>query len=152
MILNVNFEKKLTDPLKVVDLIKKIFEIVDETDKLKERFYTIGVNSELEVLYVELVAIGTLNKCYITAKEIFRTAILKGATSIFIVHNHISSIKPSEQDLLFTKAIAFLGYLHDIDLLDSIIVANDGKEFYSISKEHEELFNIKNLQKILEEV
>jgi DNA repair protein RadC len=58
-------------------------------------------------------------------REVFRTAILKNAVSIILVHNHPSqNSSPSSQDLNITEKIAKVGITLGIALVDHVIVTD----------------------------
>ena len=80
-----------------------------------------------KVIKKELVAMGKGNGAYITPREVFRRAIIEGATQIIMVHNHPSGDPtPSEADNeiceTFVKASELLG----IVLLDFIVIGTKG--------------------------
>ena len=67
-------------------------------------------------------------------REIYLRAVLVGAVSIVLVHNHISGVsKPSEQDILITKKISDAGNLIGIRLMDHIIFGS-ANDYYSLKE------------------
>lgn len=87
--------------------------------KDKELICSLGLESE------EICSIS------FTAKDIFRTAIIAGASGLILVHNHPSgNIKPSKEDIEVTKKVICLGELIGIRVIDHIIVTKS--EFQSI--------------------
>ena len=60
-------------------------------------------------------------------REVFKSAILKGACSLILAHNHPSGDpSPSKDDIDLTHRLVEAGRLMGIDVLDHIIVAPPG--------------------------
>jgi DNA repair protein RadC len=56
-----------------------------------------------------------------------KVAILSNAAQLAFIHNHPSGdADPSEDDLLITNRLAECGKLFGIELLDHIIISDDG--------------------------
>jgi DNA repair protein RadC len=73
------------------------------------------------------VSRGTLTSSLVHPREIFQRAILAGAASIIIAHNHPSgALTISEQDRDVTRRIEDVGELIGIPLDDHLIVAESG--------------------------
>ena len=70
---------------------------------------------------------GTINAAIVSTRDIFITALKKGAVSIILVHNHPSGDPtPSSADIKLAEKVAEAGKIMDIALNDSIIIG-DGK-------------------------
>ena len=99
----------------------------------KEHFFIIMCNTKLNVKAVHHVAMGCLDSCITHPREIFRPAIIAGAASIFLVHNHNSnSAAPSPQDREITKQLRKIGELVKIPIRDHIIISNSS--YYSFAQ------------------
>lgn len=123
----------LTSPEKAALFGKQLFK--DYYDR--ERIYVVGVTAKFEPIAVQLISIGTMDACMVDLRCIFRFAILSGAHSILLFHNHLSyDTTPSKEDLFVTKRIKEAGSLMGITLRDHIIVS--GENYYSM-REHDEL-------------
>jgi DNA repair protein RadC len=61
-------------------------------------------------------------------KRLLMAAALKlGATALVLCHNHPSgSLQPSEADKKITKNIIEVAKLHDMQVLDHVILTKDG--------------------------
>lgn len=82
-----------------------------------------------------IVGIGILNSALVHAREVFRSAILKGAYAILLVHNHPSgNATPSPDDFAVTQQIRQAGQLLGILLLDHIIIASR-KSYRSLAED-----------------
>lgn len=109
-------------------------QLTDIKDATKEVFVAFYLDTKNKVMAREIISIGTLNASLIHPRETFRGAIIHNANSIILAHNHPSGdCKPSINDEEVTKLMKNAGELLGIELLDHIIVGNNG--FYSL-KEH----------------
>ncbi len=107
-------------------------------DRVQEHFLVLILNGALELLKVEVVSVGLVNKTLVHPREVFSTAISIRATSVIIAHNHPSgNLKPSKDDFETTKKISDAGKILGINVLDHIIFSSES--YYSI-KESDELF------------
>lgn len=92
-----------------------------------ENFYALLLDTKNRIISKELISKGTINQSIVHPREVFKSAIKKGANSIILVHNHPSgSLIPSHADIEVTKRLDKVGDLVGIQVLDHIIVsAND---------------------------
>lgn len=75
----------------------------------------------------ELVSKGGLSGTVADPKIIFHMALQHQASAIIMVHNHPSgNLKPSREDLVLTKKIADAGRMLDINVLDHLIITDNG--------------------------
>ena len=73
-------------------------------------------------------------------REVYMKALVIGATSIVLVHNHPSGDRtPSKEDRTSLKNMIAAGKMLGMPLLDSIILA--GQDYYSFLEKERELFN-----------
>lgn len=92
-----------------------------------EEFWAVALNSQKRVLRSKMLFRGTVDRCPIHLRDVFRFACLENASSILVAHNHPSSSpEPSEEDLAITERLALAGEMMDIPVVDHIIVAKDG--------------------------
>ena len=99
-------------------------------DKEKEHFWVVILASNNRIKFIDEVSIGNLNQTIIKSREVFRFAILKGAASIIIAHNHPSgNLTPSEQDRKVMKSLSKAGEILGIKVLDSLIISE--RNYYS---------------------
>jgi len=98
--------------------------------KDREHFICIHLNTRNIVVGIETVAIGTLNACGISSREVFKAAILSSAAAVILVHNHVSgNPSASQDDIEITKRLAEAGKILGIEVLDHIIIGS--KEHFS---------------------
>lgn len=73
----------------------------------------------------EIIAIGSMSGVQVHPREVFRAAIIAGAGSIIIAHNHPSGdLEPSPEDASLTARLAEAGELLGIPLLDHLIITD----------------------------
>ena len=94
----------------------------------REHFVTLMMDVNNRIIGIHTVSIGTLNCAVISAREVFKAAILANAASIILAHNHPSGdVSPSPEDIQVTENLKKAGKLLDIEVLDHVIVGEDGK-------------------------
>ena len=116
------YNARIERPEQAVKLIKSILEGVDQ-----ERFLVMPVDIKNKILgYIE-VARGSVDECPVDPREVFRAAIVMGASALFLAHNHPSgSTDPSPEDMKLTRRVCRAGELLGVPVLDHLIVAGDG--------------------------
>lgn len=101
-------------------------EFLDSADR--EHLLVCCVDSKCHPVSLEIVAIGTVNSCLVSARDIFKNAILSNAAFILVFHNHLSGDPtPSRDDIKVTEKLIAAGKLIGIPLLDHIIVGEEDK-------------------------
>ena len=73
-------------------------------DNVREHFLALFLDNRHQVTGYFVVATGTASSCPVGAKELFQAALLVGASSIIVAHNHTSAqngeeLFPSSEDL-----------------------------------------------------
>lgn len=97
----------------------------------QENVMILTLDGNAQLIRRAIVTRGLANQCQIHPREVFRTAIVDGACSVMLAHNHPSgSLEPSEPDLTATRRISEAGRTIGISLLDHLIVSRNG--IYSI--------------------
>lgn len=120
---NYTLHESISSPQAVVSLMKNVYELDRQA---VEYVYMVMLNSKGKVLGVYMVSKGTVNGSLITPREIFMVALMIGAVTIILVHNHPSGdCTPSKEDMDSTKRINEAGELIGVRLVDHVIVGND---------------------------
>jgi DNA repair protein RadC len=101
---------KLEGPLDGVDKVAAALRLWlrkrCKTDRDKEHFWSIGLDTKMGVKYVEVVTMGTLDAGLVHPREVFRLAIMHGVASLIVAHNHPSGdIQPSLQAFSFAQSL-----------------------------------------------
>lgn len=110
---------------RVISSPKDIFELSHKffSQSEIEKLYLVSLDSKKRFISIDLLAQGSINETLVPIREVFRTALLKNAVHIILVHNHPSNDPtPSTQDLLVTQSIAKSASDLGIVLLDHVIV------------------------------
>ncbi|MEM0466721.1 MAG: DNA repair protein RadC [Candidatus Thermoplasmatota archaeon] len=103
------------------------------SDKKKEFFYALLLDTKNRIIEEVLVSIGILNASLIHPREVFNPAIKASAHAIILVHNHPSGeCEPSSADIEITNMLSESGKLIGINVLDHVII---GKEKYMSMRE-----------------
>ncbi len=88
-----------------------------------ERMVVLLLNTRCRLIRMETVTEGLIDQVLVHPREIFRPAIVAGAHSIVLVHNHPSGDpSPSEADIRITREILRAGVLLRIEVLDHVIL------------------------------
>ena len=94
----------------------------------REVFFVMCLNTKNHVVAVHRCHIGSLNASIVHPREVFKSAILNNAASVIVAHQHPSGdITPSLEDINVTKRLAEAGKLLGIEVLDHLVVNNEGK-------------------------
>ena len=114
----------------VAKVFQDILALEDKIEQEKEHYYVMHLNIRSQVMMVELVTVGTLTSSLVHPRETFRRAVMGGAASIIIAHNHPSGeVDPSDEDMKVTRVMLDAGNILGITMLDHIIFTTD--DYYS---------------------
>jgi len=103
-------------------------------DLKKEIFMVILLASNNKFIKDAVISEGTINSSVITPREVFHEALISLAASIILIHNHPSgNLKPSSNDINFTRKMVSVGKSMNIPVLDHIIIA--GNKYTSFADE-----------------
>lgn len=115
-------------------IVKVMNDIFALNVQAEEYLYLIAMNIKCKPISFFEVSHGTYRGALVGCREILIRALLCGASSIVIVHNHPSGVsEPSEEDFSVTKRVEKAAELIGIEFCDHIIIGNG--EFYSFRKE-----------------
>jgi len=99
----------------------------------RESFYTLHLDVRHNIVDIDKVSTGGLSGVEVHPREVFRGALLSGASSVIFAHNHPSgSPEPSRQDIELTTRLRQVGELVGISVLDHVIVG--GHECRSLAE------------------
>ena len=126
---------KCDTPQRLVELWHKVVTPAPWFDAEKEAVVVFNLNTKLGVKNWQMVAVGTINECATTPREILRSAVASLAYGVVVMHNHPSgNPSPSPADLEITRKVRDGGRTLGIQTQDHIIIG-DGKNgnsaFYS---------------------
>lgn len=120
---SIKYEKrKITSPSDAEILCRNF---LDDSDR--EKLIAISLDTKNQPTNINVVSIGSLNSSIVHPREVFKLAILSNANSIIISHNHPSGDPtPSREDINITKRLKECGELIVINLIDHIIIGDEG--------------------------
>lgn len=91
----------------------------------KERFSCLLINARGEIIEESEISVGDLTSSASHPREVFASAIKRGAGSIAFVHNHPSgNPEPSPSDIETTQRLVEVGNLLGIPVIDHIIIGD----------------------------
>ena len=128
-------KEKMDNPNKIWSSSRYLFY-----GKKQELFYCYFLDHKKQLIERKLLFMGTTNQATTHTREIFKEAYLVSASSIVCLHNHPSNdVRPSKEDIRFTKRLMEIGMLQGIPVVDHIIV---GDHSYYSFYEHSNVLNI----------
>ena len=120
---------------KKITSAKDVYEELKEYhNKKQEYFLALYLDGANHLIQTKIITIGILNQSLVHPREVFSYAIEKRCASIIVAHNHPSGIlDASNEDINVTKRLKESGKILGIELLDHLIIINDG--FVSLKEE-----------------
>lgn len=113
-------------PLNSTGAVARRYSYLEKYDR--ERLIRVDLDNQNRVIGEEVVAIGTADAAIMSPREIFRGAILNGASRIIIVHNHPSgNVEPSREDLVVKEKLEEAGDLLAVPVMDFVIIGEGGR-------------------------
>ncbi len=125
---------KVDTPERVFDLLGADFATFD-----RERLHVLVVNTRYEMIWNELVSIGSLTESIAHPREILRPVLLRGAFGFLLIHNHPSGDpSPSDADRRLTTRLRECADLLRLRFLDHVIMgtADGGRQPYYSFREN----------------
>ena len=108
------------DPNSIFDLVRHY------GDRQQEHFIIVMLNGAHELMGVNVVTVGLVNRTIVHPREVFSEPIKLRATAIVLAHNHPSgNLEPSPDDIDATLRIRKAGLILGIEVLDHIIFSTD---------------------------
>ena len=124
---------KVDSPKAAVPVLR---QILSQLDADQEHFILLALSTQLHVTGYKVVSSGGMASTFVDSRILFRSALLLGAASILLAHNHPSGVStPSPEDRALTRRLVAGGQLLDLEVRDHLIV---GWDVYSFA-EHGEL-------------
>lgn len=115
----------------VFSIMQHVLLRENKIDKEKEHFWIIGMNEAGYILYIELIALGSVNAVNIEPMNVYRVAVMKNATRVIAIHNHPTGrLAPSNADLDITDRLIQVGRILNIALVDHLIISTEAYESF----------------------
>ena len=130
-----NFKHAITDSELAASVLRELLAL-----EAQEVFGALLLNASNRILGYHEVARGGIDSCQVDARVLFRAALLVGASSVIVAHNHPSGqVEPSSEDIRLTMRLVAAGNMIGIRVLDHIIVS-DNPVTYSFASHRPSLF------------
>lgn len=101
-------------------------------DLPEEQLRVLFVNNSNKIIKDEVLSHGVEDQTAVYPRKIMKRAMALNATGIIVVHNHpTGQLRPSNADLVITRAIATAAEALDLRFLDHIIVGREDKGYFS---------------------
>ena len=114
--------KKITSSKAVFDIMQPIIGELPH-----EEFWVLYLNNSNKVIYKAQLSKGGITGTVVDIRIIFKMAFEQNATGLILSHNHPSGkLIASEADLKITKPIKEAGQTLEIQVLDHLIIAENG--------------------------
>ncbi len=105
-----------------------------QPNHLQERVVVLTLDVKNKPISWHTITIGSLDAAHVHPREVFRVAIVDGAKSIIITHNHPSGDPtPGDADIAATKRLAEAGKILGIDVLDHIVAGDTCRSIREIN-------------------
>lgn len=118
-------ESTIRSPKDARDVAVRVF---DMENLPSEHFVMLALSTKNKVIGAHTIFVGTLNSSVVHPREIFQRALLNNAAGILVFHNHPSGDStPSSEDIEVTERLIDAGKLMGIQVLDHIIIGDNGR-------------------------
>lgn len=135
---NYTSEMPLNSPDRIVEMLNKLYAL---ERRAEEYVYMLAMDTKCRVLGIFEISHGIIDASFCNPREILIRAMLCGAASIILVHNHPSGdCGPSSTDIETAKKINKACTLIGISLMDSIIIGEHS--FFSLKINNSEIFKM----------
>ena len=114
--------KQIVGPKDIAAIAEDFLAGVD-----REHIVVMCLDTKQNINAINTISVGTLNTSLVHPREVFKPAILANSNSIIIFHNHPSGDpSPSRDDLDITKRLVEAGNILGIEVLDHLIIGDNG--------------------------
>lgn len=101
-------------------------QYVGESDR--EQFVVALLTVRHRLIGLHTVSVGCLTSSLVHPREVFKPALLASAAALVVAHNHPSGDpEPSAEDIALTRRLVSAGTLLGIEVLDHVILGEDGR-------------------------
>lgn len=98
--------------------------------KPTEHLAAVFMNAAGTIIGTHVIAMGGISSCPVMARDVFRAAIVAGASAIVLGHNHPSgNATPSVEDMKVTADLVEAGRTLGLPIIDHVIVTAYGGSY-----------------------
>ena len=128
-----NRKIKIYNAHDIYNVMREILLLEEESDRMKEHFWTISLDNGNTVLNIELVSLGTATSVPVEPMEVYSIPLQKKAIKLILVHNHPSgNIVPSHNDEDITDRLIQVGLIMNVPVIDHLIITENS--YYSFAE------------------
>lgn len=103
------------------DLAELVLPLLTGLDR--EHCLLVSLDTRHQVLDVRTVSIGSVAHTFMDPREVYRDALLSGASAVAVAHNHPSGDpSPSPEDRAVTRRLVRAGEILGLPLIDHLVV------------------------------
>lgn len=114
-------KKSIKSPDDVAEVLKTYLDGAD-----REHFCIAMLDRKGNIIGINTVSIGGLHSSLVHPREVFKPAVILGAASLILCHNHPSGdTDPSKEDIEGTKMLVEAGRIMGIEILDHVIIGDN---------------------------
>lgn len=111
---------QVRSPADLAGLLLRYFEERD-----REELVAVLLDTGKSVIGLVRLSVGGRNQAVFEPAQLFKAAILAGADSVVLAHNHPSgNTEPSRADVAITRAAVEAGYLMGVPVHDHLIIGD----------------------------
>lgn len=112
---------EITSPEAAAEVLLPVLDGLD-----REHCLTLNLDTKHRLVATTTVSVGSVDHTFMSPREVFRDALLHGASALVIAHNHPSGdAEPSRDDQLITRRLVRAGELLGIEILDHIVIGHE---------------------------
>ena len=110
-------------------------QILARLDADQEHFIVLALDTMLQITGFKVASSGGMAGVVVDRRVLFRAALLLGATSVIVAHNHPGGdCTPSVEDRALTQQLVAAGRMLDLQVHDHVILSRD---IYSFAERRE---------------
>jgi DNA repair protein RadC len=111
---------EITSPEAAAEILVPMLQSQD-----REHCVTLNLDTKHRLLATTTVSIGSVDHTFMSPREVFRDALLHGASAVVIAHNHPSGdATPSRDDELVTRRLGRAGDIVGVEVLDHMVIGH----------------------------
>jgi DNA repair protein RadC len=85
------------------------------------------LNTKHRLIAIHEIGRGTVDQCIVTARDVYKAALLANAAAVIVAHNHPSGDpSPSSDDRALCGQLEAAGRLIGVELIDFLVIGEDG--------------------------
>ena len=111
---------EITSPEAAAEVLLPLLDGLD-----REHCLTLNLDTKHRLIATTTVSVGSVDHTFMAPREVFRDALLHGASALLIAHNHPSGdAEPSADDRKVTRRLTRAGELLGVEVLDHIVIGH----------------------------